>query len=204
MDLARPGHSHGEAAAGQNRRGKSALVRTLGALHEASIAPGLDGDKEVAGAGTFAFIIFPHGHVGFRRQGLACRAQQLFGFLVHTDDGLAWIVRAGIELQQFVHTGAILLGQFANAPHQFAPGLEEVMGWSAPLLPASRGPYWWGFNVPTQPKEANHPWTFKRWASTSANLPSLSQDTTGAGIPSSSRSLPARSSCAPSPICRPA
>src|SRR6202022_3845159 len=38
----------------------------------------------------------------------------------------AWIVRASIQIQQLVHAPAVLGGELANAPHQFAPGFEEV------------------------------------------------------------------------------
>src|SRR6266853_1943602 len=60
---------------------------------------------------------------GQRRASLA---QQLLALLVHTDHRLARIVGPSIQRQQFVHASAILGGELANAPHQFAPGFEEV------------------------------------------------------------------------------
>src|ERR1039458_5856591 len=63
---------------------------------------------------------------GLRGQRAMSLAQQLLAFLVQTYHRLARIVGTSIQIQQLVHAPAVLCGELANAPHQFAPGFEEV------------------------------------------------------------------------------
>ena len=52
--------------------------------------------------------------------------QKLFALLVHADHRLVFLIRPCVKIQQIIHSLAIFRGQFANTPHQLAPGLTVV------------------------------------------------------------------------------
>lgn len=68
----------------------------------------LNGAENVAGSGALALVVLPQRCARFDRQGRARLAQQRLTLLVQTDHRLARIVRPAVELEQFVHTPAIL------------------------------------------------------------------------------------------------
>ena len=63
------------------------------------------------------------------------RADQLLALFVNAHDGLMLAVGPGIQREQAIHPAAVLLGQAANAPHQLAPGFEEVFLETGESLP---------------------------------------------------------------------
>src|SRR5260370_12818797 len=95
-------------------------------LRKAPTPTGLDGDKNSAGAAPLVLVVLLGHGGGLGGQGLTRLAQQLLAFLVQTNHRLARIVGASIQIQQLVHAPTVLCGEFANAPHQLAPGFEEV------------------------------------------------------------------------------
>src|SRR5450759_983621 len=95
-------------------------------LCEAPLTTGLDGNKDIAGTGPLILVILLGRYCGLRGQRATSLAQQLLAFLVQTNHRLARIVGTSIQIQQLVHAPAVLCGEFANAPHQLAPGFEEV------------------------------------------------------------------------------
>jgi hypothetical protein len=97
-----------------------------GNLREPPLTARLDGDEDVAGAGPLVLLVLLGCHSRLRGQGALSLSQQLLAFLVQTNHRLAWIVGASIQSQQVIHATAVLCGELANAPHQFAPGFEEV------------------------------------------------------------------------------
>lgn len=104
--------------------GSSQSTQTpLPGWHQATRPAGFDGDKDVAGAGPLILVVLFGRCSGLRGQVAAGLAQQLLAFLVQTDHR---IVGASIQIDQLVHAPAVLGGELANAPHQLAPGIEEV------------------------------------------------------------------------------
>src|SRR6266403_849738 len=95
-------------------------------LDEATLTAGFDGHKEVAGTSPLVLIVLLGRCSGLRGQGAASLAQQLVAFLVQANHRLVRIMGPSIQIQQLVHAPAVFCGEFANAPHQFAPGFEEV------------------------------------------------------------------------------
>src|SRR6202158_4972315 len=97
-----------------------------GDLHEAALTTRLDGDKNIAGSGPLVLVVLLGYDRGLGGQRASSFPQQLLALLVHTNHRLARIVRTSIQIQQLVHAPAVLCSELANAPHQFAPGFEEV------------------------------------------------------------------------------
>lgn len=103
--------------------------------HDGSLsALGFHRHEQIASAATDIFVILPHGRARLNRQWGARMLPQLLTLLVQADDRFLCPERTGVEVEQIAHSLPILLGQFADTPHYFAPRFEAVFlavgGWS--------------------------------------------------------------------------
>ncbi|OGA59824.1 MAG: hypothetical protein A3G81_20975 [Betaproteobacteria bacterium RIFCSPLOWO2_12_FULL_65_14] len=53
-------------------------------------------------------------------------SDQLLALLIEADHRFALAIGPCVQFQHIVHAPSIFRGQIANAPHQLAPGFEEV------------------------------------------------------------------------------
>lgn len=102
------------------------LGAPAGHFHDSPFALGFHGDEEVTGSRSFVFIILLGGRPGPQGQARARIFQQLLALLVNAHDGLPLAVGPSVQVEQAIHPAAVFLGQAPNAPHQLAPGFEEV------------------------------------------------------------------------------
>src|SRR3989304_3224091 len=77
-------------------------------------------------ASSSILVILLGGRAGLDRQRRARILEQLLALLVQTNDGFLRMERAGIKVEQVVHSLPIFFGQNANAPHPLSPWLEAV------------------------------------------------------------------------------
>src|SRR5271169_1202953 len=99
------------------------MIRDLG---NPPAAERLDRDEYVACSGLNVFVIPAQRGSRHHRQARTAVVQQLLALLVDTDHRFVRAPWPGIQIQQLVHPLSILLGQYGNAPHHFAPGFEAV------------------------------------------------------------------------------
>src|SRR3989338_6829832 len=121
-----------------SRRGINLLEQVLHESHEIGLGAmigdhdrpppslGLDRHEQVASASAVILVILLSGRAGLDRQRRARILEQLLALLVQTNDGFLRMERAGIKVEQVVHSLPIFFGQSANAPHHLAPWLEAV------------------------------------------------------------------------------
>src|SRR3989338_6757185 len=119
-----------------SRRGINLLKQVLYESHEVGLgtmigdhdrppsALGLDRHEQVASAGAVVLVILLCGRAGLDWQRRARILEQLLALLVQTNDGFLRMERAGIKVEQVVHSLPIFFGQNANAPHHLSPWLE--------------------------------------------------------------------------------
>src|SRR3989338_4334664 len=121
-----------------SRRGINMLEQVLYESHEVGLGAmigdhdrpppsfGFDRHEQVASASTVILIILLRGRAGLDWQRRPRILEQLLALLVQTNDGFLRMERAGIKVEQVVHSLPIFFGQSANAPHHLAPWLEAV------------------------------------------------------------------------------
>src|SRR3989338_9049708 len=117
-----------------SRRGINLLEQVLYESHEVGLGTmvgsppsfGLDRHEQVASARAVVLVILLRGRAGLNWQRRTRILEQLLALLVQTNDGFLRVERAGIKVEQVVHSLPVFLGQSANAPHHLAPWLEAV------------------------------------------------------------------------------
>src|SRR5581483_9434875 len=115
-------------SAAQHPAGKAHEI-DLGApssdLRYTPLSARLDSDEDVTRTGALVFVVYLCGCSGPRGQRVTSLAEQLFALLVQGNHWLSHIVGARVQIQQVVHTPAVLCSDLADAPHQPPPGFEE-------------------------------------------------------------------------------
>src|SRR5487761_1933828 len=110
------------------------LGSALGELEHPTPAFGLDRHEHIAGAVANIFVIVLGRRPGLHRQPLSAFSDQLLALFVDADHRFALAIGPRVQFQHVVHAPSIFLGQVANAPHQLAPGFEEVFFCSRRIL----------------------------------------------------------------------
>ena len=116
----------------------------LGDLEHSASASGFYGHKHIAGSLADVFVIVFGGRAGLHGERRPAVSDQLLALLVDTDHGFLAAVGPRVQFQHIVHPPSVFLGQGADAPHQLAPGFEEVFFNSRRMLSRliSRIPGW--------------------------------------------------------------
>src|SRR3972149_4852460 len=113
---------------------KFRLGSALGDLDHPTSAFGLDRYEPIAGALANVFVIVLGRRSGFHGQPLSAISDQLLALLIEANHRFARAIGPRVQFQHVVHAPSIFLGQTANAPHQLAPGFEEVFFSSRRIL----------------------------------------------------------------------